>query len=63
MIRVPTEVVKQRSQTGKKGSSGSWTVAKQVWTGEGLRGFYRGFATTVAREVQALFFQPDVKVN
>ncbi|KAL8280852.1 hypothetical protein RQP46_006856 [Phenoliferia psychrophenolica] len=51
MIRVPTEVVKQRSQTGKKGSGGSWTVAKAVWTGEGLRGFYRGFATTVAREI------------
>lgn len=52
MIRVPTEVVKQRSQTGAKGAGGSWTVAKGVWATEGLRGFYRGFATTVAREVR-----------
>lgn len=50
MVRVPTEVVKQRSQTGSKGTR-SWDVAKTVWRGEGLRGFYRGFGSTVAREV------------
>ncbi|GAA5834493.1 hypothetical protein JCM3766R1_005228 [Sporobolomyces carnicolor] len=52
MIRVPTEVVKQRSQTNTvKGQNGSWVVAKQVWTTAGLRGFYRGFGSTVAREI------------
>ncbi|KAL7337668.1 S-adenosylmethionine transporter [Rhodotorula toruloides] len=50
MVRVPTEVVKQRSQTGSKGTR-SWDVAKTVWRGEGLRGFYRGFGSTVAREI------------
>lgn len=53
MIRVPTEVVKQRSQTSTvKGQNGSWTVAKQVWQTAGVKGFYRGFGSTVAREVR-----------
>ena len=52
MIRVPTEVVKQRSQTNTtKGQNGSWIVAKDVWKKGGLKGFYRGFGSTVAREV------------
>ncbi|GAA5935008.1 uncharacterized protein JCM15063_003126 [Sporobolomyces koalae] len=52
MIRVPTEVVKQRSQTSTvKGQNGSWQIARQVWTTNGLRGFYRGFGSTVAREI------------
>jgi len=56
MIRVPTEVVKQRSQTNTtKGQNGSWIVAKDVWKKGGLKGFYRGFGSTVAREVS---FQP-----
>ncbi|GAA5967597.1 hypothetical protein JCM3765_002299 [Sporobolomyces pararoseus] len=52
MIRVPTEVVKQRSQTNTvKGQNGSWIVAKKVWKTAGLRGFYQGFGSTVAREI------------
>ncbi|GAA5830397.1 hypothetical protein JCM5353_002429 [Sporobolomyces roseus] len=52
MIRVPTEVVKQRSQTNTtKGQNGSWIVAKDVWKKGGLKGFYRGFGSTVAREI------------
>lgn len=50
LIRVPTEVVKQRSQTASKGT-GSWAVAKSVWSASGVKGFYRGFGSTVAREV------------
>ncbi|KAK4054261.1 S-adenosylmethionine transporter [Microbotryomycetes sp. JL201] len=50
LVRVPTEVVKQRSQTASKGT-GSWAVAKSVWTAQGLAGFYRGFGSTVAREI------------
>ena len=53
MIRVPTEVVKQRSQTGGGlAGTGSWGVAKSVWAAGGLKGFYRGFGSTVAREVR-----------
>jgi hypothetical protein len=46
--------VKQRSQTGAKGTK-SWDVAKAVYHSAGLRGFYRGFGTTVAREVRFFF--------
>mgnify|MGYP002477660670 CR=1 FL=1 len=50
LVRVPTEVVKQRAQTAA--ASSSLDVARQVWAREGLRGFYRGFGSTVAREVR-----------
>lgn len=50
LVRVPTEVVKQRAQTAAAASSLS--VAQRVWAQEGLRGFYRGFGSTVAREVR-----------
>ncbi|GAA5911886.1 hypothetical protein JCM6882_005231 [Rhodosporidiobolus microsporus] len=50
LIRVPTEVVKQRSQTAAAGT-GSLDVFKAVWTQQGVRGFYRGFGSTVAREI------------
>ncbi|KAI5476445.1 mitochondrial carrier protein, S-adenosylmethionine transporter [Pseudohyphozyma bogoriensis] len=49
MIRVPTEVVKQRTQTAA--GLGSWEVAQSVWRAGGVAGFYRGFASTVAREI------------
>ncbi|GAA5915119.1 hypothetical protein JCM8208_002633 [Rhodotorula glutinis] len=49
LVRVPTEVVKQRAQTAA--ASSSLDVARQVWAREGLRGFYRGFGSTVAREI------------
>ncbi|GAA6034501.1 hypothetical protein JCM8097_005360 [Rhodosporidiobolus ruineniae] len=49
LIRVPTEVVKQRSQTSA--SSSSLEVFRAVLRQEGLGGFYRGFGTTVAREI------------
>ncbi|BGP41026.1 S-adenosylmethionine transporter [Rhodotorula kratochvilovae] len=49
LVRVPTEVVKQRAQTAA--ASSSLDVARRVWAQEGLRGFYRGFGSTVAREI------------
>lgn len=53
LVRVPTEVVKQRSQTSAKGTpGGSWAMAQNVWRTYGVRGFYRGFGSTVAREVR-----------
>ncbi|GAA5988178.1 hypothetical protein JCM10908_002096 [Rhodotorula pacifica] len=52
LVRVPTEVVKQRSQTSAKGTTGgSWAIAQNVWRTSGIRGFYRGFGSTVAREI------------
>lgn len=56
LIRVPTEVIKTRTQTGSYGAAQSWGAAKRVLADEGLRGFYRGFGITVMREVSALLF-------
>lgn len=54
LIRVPTEVVKQRSQTSAAGTR-SIDVFKRVVQAQGLRGLYRGFGSTVAREVPYSF--------
>ncbi|KAI0268127.1 S-adenosylmethionine transporter [Gloeopeniophorella convolvens] len=53
LIRVPTEVIKTRSQTSSYGSlaNSSLETAKLVWKADGLRGFYRGFGTTIMREI------------
>jgi solute carrier family 25 S-adenosylmethionine transporter 26 len=53
LVRVPTEVIKTRSQTSSYGTlaNTSLATAKLVWKADGLRGFYRGFGTTVMREV------------
>ncbi|GJJ13790.1 hypothetical protein Clacol_008047 [Clathrus columnatus] len=53
LIRVPTEVVKTRAQTATFGKSPlpSLIAAKRTFEVEGLRGFYRGFGITVARDL------------
>ncbi|KAI9098156.1 S-adenosylmethionine transporter [Phlyctochytrium arcticum] len=48
-IRVPTEICKQRMQTGQYTSVTS--AVHNIWRGEGLKGFYRGYAMTVFREI------------
>ncbi|KAL0590082.1 hypothetical protein ABG067_001722 [Albugo candida] len=54
-IRVPTEIVKQRLQTG---SYASFQHALfQIRTREGLRGFYCGYWGTVARGIPFSFIQ------
>jgi hypothetical protein len=54
LIRVPTEVIKTRTQTSTYGPSvtSSWASAKQVLKADGFAGFYRGFSTTIIREVR-----------
>mmetsp|Transcript_22563 Transcript_22563/g.36278 ORF Transcript_22563/g.36278 Transcript_22563/m.36278 type:complete len:270 (-) Transcript_22563:132-941(-) len=49
LVRVPTEVVKQNMQAGNYGSMSETTssLLKQ----EGVMGFYRGFGSTVMREI------------
>jgi len=49
ILRVPVEVVKQRAQTDKKRTS--LQIFKQTLNSEGFRGFYRGYSSTVMREV------------
>lgn len=58
IIRVPTEVVKQRAQAGQYPSSAAALRGilnqrgKFGWSGVlGSRGFYRGFGLTIVREV------------
>ncbi|KAF8058709.1 mitochondrial carrier domain-containing protein [Lyophyllum atratum] len=53
LIRVPTEVIKTRTQTMTYGALGksSYAAAKQVLANDGWRGFYRGFRSTVMREI------------
>ncbi|XP_048878989.1 S-adenosylmethionine mitochondrial carrier protein isoform X3 [Brienomyrus brachyistius] len=49
LIRVPTEVVKQRAQAGP--SSGTLQVLLQTLRQEGFWGLYRGYGSTVLREI------------
>ena len=52
MIRVPTEVVKQRMQTKQYHST--LFALKSIFQQEGIRGFYRGYLSTVFREVSII---------
>nr|XP_023649727.1 S-adenosylmethionine mitochondrial carrier protein isoform X1 [Paramormyrops kingsleyae] len=49
LIRVPTEVVKQRAQAGP--SSGTLQVLLRTLRQEGFWGLYRGYGSTVLREI------------
>lgn len=51
LIRVPVEIVKQRRQAGYSTYTSSMAVIKQTWNLEGFKGFYRGYSTTVMREI------------
>lgn len=54
-LRVPVEVVKQRTQANHDMSS--WRMFKSVLHVEGIHGFYRGYFSTVAREIPFSFIQ------
>jgi len=49
LIRVPVEIVKQRRQASA--ASTSLEIVRNTLKTEGLGGFYRGYLTTVAREI------------
>ncbi|XP_054641210.1 S-adenosylmethionine mitochondrial carrier protein isoform X3 [Dunckerocampus dactyliophorus] len=51
LIRVPTEVVKQRTQASPSSSTSGMLVA--TLREEGVRGLYRGFRSTLLREAGA----------
>ncbi|CAI2187506.1 6581_t:CDS:2, partial [Funneliformis geosporum] len=55
IVRVPTEVVKQRMQTKQYTSTSS--ALKIIFKQEGFIGFYRGYFNTVIREVPFACFQ------
>ena len=54
-IRVPVEVVKQRSQADP--SRSSLSHLKQTIRSEGYRGLYRGYGTMIMREIPFSFIQ------
>jgi solute carrier family 25 S-adenosylmethionine transporter 26 len=49
LLRVPTEVVKQRMQT--QGAATFFGVVKKVHQSAGIKGFYAGFSATIMREI------------
>ncbi|RVE72749.1 S-adenosylmethionine mitochondrial carrier protein [Oryzias melastigma] len=49
LIRVPTEVVKQRAQASP--SSSTYSILLATLREEGVRGLYRGYGSTVLREI------------
>ncbi|KAJ7065156.1 mitochondrial carrier domain-containing protein [Mycena belliarum] len=52
LVRVPTEVIKTRAQTSTYGhGQSSLSAAKFVLSGDGWKGFYRGFGSTIMREI------------
>ncbi|KZP21309.1 mitochondrial carrier [Athelia psychrophila] len=53
LVRVPTEVVKSRTQTSTFGALGqtSFQAAKLTLARDGWKGFYRGFGSTIMREI------------
>lgn len=55
LIRVPVEVVKQRAQAFPAMSS--YSVLKNTLHSEGTRGMYRGFLSTVVREIPFALLQ------
>lgn len=57
LIQVPVEIVKQRRQANCNEFSSSSAVIKQIRKYEGLKGFYRGYNTTVLREIPLCMIQ------
>jgi len=51
LIRVPVENVKQRRQAESVKYNSSITVMRNIFKLEGVKGFYRGYLTTVMREI------------
>lgn len=47
----PHEVLRSRQQFQKDGKLSLYTIAKQTYLQEGLRGFYRGLGTNIVRTV------------
>jgi len=49
VVSTPTELIKCRAQVASTPSS-SWTITKQIWQTEGLRGLYFGGGVTALRD-------------
>jgi solute carrier family 25 carnitine/acylcarnitine transporter 20/29 len=50
VVSAPTELIKCRAQVSTDHATGSWTIARDVWKREGLRGLYYGGGITSIRD-------------
>lgn len=68
IVRVPAEVIKQRTQASHMGLTSSWLNFKHIIVGgvegvkgsakrEGIRGLYRGWNSTIMREIPFTMIQ------
>ncbi|KAI1724219.1 mitochondrial carrier protein [Ditylenchus destructor] len=55
MVRVPTELIKQRAQV--TGFASTSKIAREIYSSNGFRGFYRGYVSTVTREIPFSFIE------
>nr|ACO11660.1 S-adenosylmethionine mitochondrial carrier protein [Caligus rogercresseyi] len=51
LIRVPVEIVKQRRQASSSNNISAFSIAQSIIRNHGALGLYRGYLTTVSREV------------
>ena len=56
-IQVPVEVIKQRRQANCAEFSSSKAVIKQIWKYEGFTGYWRGYTSTVLRDIPFCLIQ------
>ena len=58
LVRVPTEVIKQRYQANVYGASHSLMKSiSSVVEHEGVKGLYKGYGITIMREIPFAFIQ------
>ncbi|RYN26091.1 hypothetical protein AA0113_g4980 [Alternaria arborescens] len=50
VVSAPTELVKCRAQVATSATTTSWSVARDVWKAEGIRGLYYGGGITSVRD-------------
>lgn len=55
VVRVPTELVKQRMQAGRHASSPA--AVRDIVAASGVRGLFRGYASTLARDIPFALIQ------
>jgi solute carrier family 25 carnitine/acylcarnitine transporter 20/29 len=50
VVSAPTELIKCRAQVSTERNISSWSIAKQVWRQDGIRGLYYGGGITSIRD-------------
>jgi solute carrier family 25 carnitine/acylcarnitine transporter 20/29 len=50
VVSAPTELIKCRAQVSTDRHATSWSIARQIWTKDGVRGLYYGGGITSVRD-------------